>query len=123
MASLESAVESSRSARDKLKRQVDDLKRKITDAERNANTMIARKNAAKAQKEISQSLAGIDNDSAFSTLKRMEESVAKEEAQAKAFDSLASDGDSDLENEFAALEVSDVDDDLAALKAEMAGAK
>ncbi len=113
-------VEDARKASASLKDKVSDLKRRISESERNAGTLIARRNAAKASKKVSQALAGVgDGSNAFAALNSFEESVRREEAQAKAFDSLSTDVDEDLEAEFDELGTSNVDDDLAALKAEM----
>ena len=81
-----------------------ELKRKIEEGERTATTLVARKNAASAQRKVAEAMSGVGNaDNAFSQLNRFEESVSKEEATAKAFDQLASAGkDDDLEAQFAA---------------------
>ncbi|MBV9268656.1 MAG: hypothetical protein JO061_20985, partial [Acidobacteriaceae bacterium] len=61
-------------------------------------------------------------DNAFAVLSSFEQSVAKEEATAKAFDELASAGkDSNLEAEFAQLQGHTVDAELEALKRERLG--
>src|SRR6516164_5715205 len=120
VASMQSSVEMARQTSEKLKQQVTELKRKIEEGERTATTLVARKNAAAAQRKVSEAMAGVGSaDNAFSALNRFEESVAKEEATAKAFDQLASVGKSDdLEKEFAQLGGHSVDAELAALKAE-----
>lgn len=120
VASLQSAIDSAHQASETLKSQVADLKRKIDDGERTANTLVARKNAASAQRKVSEALAGVGNaDNAFATLATFEKSVAKEEATAKAFGQLASAGKDDgLEAEFAALQGATVDSELEALKRE-----
>ena len=65
-------------------------------------------------------VAGVgEADNAFAALQNFEESVSRDEAAAKAYDSMAGSPDEDLEAEFAALDISSVDDDLAALKQEM----
>jgi phage shock protein A len=99
---------------------VGELKRKIDEAERTATTLVARKNAAQAQRKVAEALAGVGNaDNAFAALNRFEETVSKEEATAQAFNQLASAGkDDDLEKQFAALGNHGVDADLAALKRE-----
>ncbi len=124
VASLQSAVESARQASESLKTQVSDLKHKIEEGERTATTLVARKNAALAQRKVSEALAGVGKaDNAFAALSHFEESVAKEEATAKAFDQLASAGkDSNLEAEFAQLQGHTVDAELEALKRERLGA-
>ncbi len=120
MASLQAAIDSARQASESLKTQVSDLKHKIEEGERTATTLVARKNAALAQRKVSEALAGVGKaDNAFAQLSTFERSVAKEEATAKAFDQLASAGkDTNLEAEFAQLESGGVDAELQALKRE-----
>ena len=93
---------------------------RVDEAERTATTLVARKNAAQAQRKVAEALAGVGSaDNAFAALNRFEETVSKEEATAQAFNQLASAGkDDDLEKEFAALGAHSVDADLAALKRE-----
>jgi phage shock protein A len=118
--SMQQAVTSAQQTSEKLKSQVGELKRKIDEGERTATTLVARKNAAMAQRKVSEALAGVGNaDNAFAQLNRFEQSVAKEEATAKAFDQLSSVGkDEDLEAQFAQLGSHGVDTELEALKAE-----
>ncbi len=122
IASLQTAIDSAKQASDNLKAQVTELKHKIEEGERTATTLVARKNAAMAQRKVSEALAGAGKaDNAFATLSNFEQSVAKEEATAKAFNELANQGtDASLEAEFAKLSGHTVDDDLAALKRERA---
>src|ERR1700690_1344187 len=120
VASLQTAVESAQKASDSLKAQVTELKHKIDEGERTATTLVARKNAAMAQRKVSEALAGVGKaDNAFATLSTFEQSVAKEEATAKPFTELPNPGSAKgLEAEFAQLSGHSVDDDLAALKRE-----
>jgi phage shock protein A len=120
VASMEQAVQAAQQTSEKLKQQVAELKRKIEEGERTATTLVARKNAAAAQRKVSEAMAGVGNaDNAFAALNRFEESVSKEEATAKAFDQLASTGkDEDLEAQFAQLGGHSVDAELEALKRE-----
>jgi len=122
IATLQTAIDSARQASDGLKAQVVELKHKIEEGERTATTLVARKNAATAQRKVSEAIAGVGKaDNAFATLSKFEQSVAKEEATAKAFNELASAGKDDaLEAEFAKLPGHTVDDDLEALKRERA---
>ena len=48
IASMQTAVQSAQQTSEKLKQQVMELKRKIDEGERTANTLVARKNAARA---------------------------------------------------------------------------
>jgi phage shock protein A len=72
--SMKTAVEQAQATSEKLKQQVGDLKRKIEDGERTATTLVARKNAASAQRKVAEAMAGVGSaDNAFSALKRFEE--------------------------------------------------
>src|SRR5579864_2708616 len=85
VASMQAAVETARATSEKLKGQVGELKRKIEEGERTATTLVARKNAASAQRKVAEAMAGVAGaDNAFSALGKFEESVAREEATAKA---------------------------------------
>lgn len=124
VASMTSSVEKARETSAQLKRQITALKRKISEGERNAGTLIARKNAARAQKKVAQALAGVgEADNAFSSLKQFEETVDREEAMAKAYDTMSIDEDTELAKEFEALDVTGVDIELEALKKEMEAGK
>jgi phage shock protein A len=118
--SMQTSVDQAQKASDTLKQQVGELKRKIDEAERTATTLVARKNAAQAQRKVAEALAGVGNaDNAFAALNRFEETVSKEEATAQAFNQLASTGkDDDLEKQFAALGSHGTDAELEALKRE-----
>jgi phage shock protein A len=118
--SMQQSITSAQAASDKLKQQVIELKRKIDEGERTATTLVARKNAASAQRKVAEAMSGVGAaDNAFAQLNRFEQSVSKEEATAKAFDQLASAGkDDDLEAQFAQLGSHSVDAELEALKAE-----
>lgn len=120
--SMQTAVQAAREASDKLKQQVTDLKHRIDEGERTATTLVARKNAAIAQRKVSEALAGVGKaDNAFATLANFETSVSREEATAKAFDELASAGtDIGLEQEFQQLQGHTVDAELEAMKRERA---
>lgn len=120
VASMQQSIGSAQAASEKLKQQVLELKRKIEEGERTATTLVARKNAAMAQRKVAEAMSGVGAaDNAFAQLNRFEETVSKEEATAKAFDQLASAGrDDDLEAQFAQLGSGGVDSELEALKAE-----
>jgi phage shock protein A len=120
VASMKTGVDSARAASESLKQRVSELKRRIDEAERTATTLVARRNAAMAQRKVAEALSGAAQaDNAFGALKNFEESVSREEAKAKAFDQLASDGGKDeaLEAEFVELKGGSVDQELAKLKA------
>jgi phage shock protein A len=121
VASMQASVDSAKQASENLKTQVTELKRRIDEGERTATTLVARKNAAQAQRKVAEVLAGVNNaDNAFAALGSFEEKVAREEATAQAYNTLASTGkgDEDLEKQFAALGTHSVDSELDALKRE-----
>lgn len=117
---LQASVDAARKASETLKTQVAELKRKIEEGERTATTLVARKNAAQAQRKVAEALAGVGQaDNAFAALSNFEEGVKREEAAAQAYNQLAAAGkDDDLEKEFLALKGSSVDSELEALKRE-----
>lgn len=118
--SMKTGIDAARGASESLKQRVADLKRRIDEADRTATTLVARRNAALAQRKVAEALSGAaEADNAFAALKSFEESVSREEAKAKAFDQIAAAGGKDegLEAEFAQLQGGTVDQELAALKA------
>jgi len=107
---------------EKLKASLRELERKIDEARRQKDLLIARNKRAKAQKAIHQTMSGMStNAGAFDTFERMKNKVDDEEAKAEAAEEMATSGEASLDKEFAELEKSSVDDDLASLKAQMSG--
>jgi phage shock protein A len=107
---------------DKLKTSLRELERKIDEARRQKDLLIARNKRAKAQKQIHQTMSGMNtNAGAFDTFERMKRKVDDEEAKAEAAEEMATSGEASLDKEFADLEKSSVDDELASLKAQMSG--
>ncbi len=105
---------------DQLKASLKQLSRKIEDAKRKKNLLIARAKRAEAQKSIANTMSGMEENSAFDNMKRMEEKIDQMEAEASATYELASEtSGSSLDQKFAALESVEADDALAALKAKM----
>jgi phage shock protein A len=116
--SMQPSIDQARATSEKLKSQVAELKHKIDDGERTATTLVARKNAADAQRKVAEAMAGVGrSDNAFQALRNFEETVSKEEATATAYDQLASAGkDDDLEKEFKQLKGGGVDKELEEMK-------
>jgi phage shock protein A len=101
-----------------LRIQLDKLKSKLDEARTRQSTLIARSQAAKAQKQIAQQLSGVGSD-AFSKFDKFEQKIEKLESEAVAFEQLAGENSS-LDDEFKKLGTSSsVDSDLLALKAKM----
>ncbi len=108
-----------------LKRNLVSLESKISEAKTKKNMLKARAQAAKANEQLNNVLGGLNTSSATaafqrSAFERMEEKVMIQEAKSQAAAELMGSG---LEEQFRALEAgSDVDDELAAMKAQLAGA-
>lgn len=100
-----------------LRLQLDKLKAKLDEARMRQSTLIARSQAAKAQKQIAQAMSGVGSD-AFSKFDKFEQKIEKLEAEAVAFEQLAGENTS-LDDQFKQLESSSVDSELLALKAKM----
>lgn len=118
IADLQPIYEQARVTTTNLRQQLDQLKAKLDEARMRQSTLIARSQAAKAQKQIAQSMSGVGSD-AFSKFDKFEGKVEKLEAEATAFQQLAGEQTS-LDEEFKKLSSgSDVDSELLALKAKM----
>src|SRR5690606_38024960 len=112
----------------KQKKQVDQLKMalrilnsKIEEAKRKKQVLLARKRRAEAQKKIQETMAGLNNASAFETFDRMAERIDQIEAEAEAATELAEEATGDvLKHRFDRLEAEQgADDELAILKQKM----
>ncbi|MBL7974536.1 MAG: PspA/IM30 family protein [Candidatus Kapabacteria bacterium] len=117
-ADLEPIYAQAKATSDKLRGQLDQIKNKLEEARSRQSTLIARSQAAKAQKEIAQSFSGVGSD-AFSKFDKFEGKIEKVEAEASAFEQLAGENTS-LEQEFKQLGSSaSVDAELEKLKANL----
>ncbi len=107
--------EAQKASVEKLKTSLRELERKIDEARRQKDLLIARSKRAKAQKQIHQTMAGMStNAGAFNTFERMRRKVDEEEAKAQAAEEMAEEtGDAKLEKQFAELEKSSIDEELA----------
>lgn len=103
-----------------LKRNLLSLESKISEAKTKKNMLKARAQAAKANEQLNNVLGGINTGGATAAFDRMEEKVLQMEARSTAAAELTGSG---LEEQFRVLEAgSDVDDELAAMKAQLSGA-
>lgn len=115
---LEPIFQQAKATSDKMRAQLNTLKAKLEEARSRQSTLIARSQAAKAQKQIAQSFSGVGSD-AFSKFDKFEGKIEKLESEAVAFEQLAGE-DTKLEDEFKMLSTSsNVDADLLALKAKL----
>ena len=101
-----------------LREQVEALKSKLDEAKSRQAMLIARSQMAKTQKNLAQSVGGMDASSALDKFNRMEEKVTRPEAQA--FSEMAGVTGSAEEKSFEQLQHDmDVDAELQRLMAEM----
>jgi phage shock protein A len=104
---------------DQLKRDLVALESKIAEAKTKKDMLKVRMKAAQANEQIQSSMSTMNTSGAMAAFDRMEEKVLEVEARSQA---AAEIGGATLESQFAALEAgSDVDDELAAMKAQMLG--
>jgi phage shock protein A len=107
---------------DRLKDALRQLNDRIEEAKRKKNLLVAKQKRAQAQKRIHETMAGLNDQSAFSTFERMAEKIEETERRALASAEVSEtlSGDS-LERQFAALKPADesVDFRLLELKQKM----
>lgn len=107
--------EKNKLAADGLRDKLTEMKKQITELKNKRETLVARVNAAKAQKTINQAMAGFDSNSAMAGLKRMEEKALQMEAEAEASGEVYK-KESSLDDEISKLSKDQqVEDELAAL--------
>ncbi len=115
--SLKASLDTQSTQVETLKRNLIQLESKISEAKTKKEMLKARITTAKAQEQLEGMVRGMNTSSAMSAFERMEEKVLMQEARAQAGQEIAG---ADLESQFARLEgSSDVDDELAALKAQI----
>jgi phage shock protein A len=103
-----------------LRLKLDQMREQVTEMKNKRETLKARAEAAKAQKQINQAMSGFGTDNAAKGFARMEDKVLQLEAEAEASKQVLG-GSRSLDDEFKELKKNqpDIDDELAALKAKM----
>lgn len=101
-----------------LKRNLVALEGKISEAKTKKNMLKARAQAAKANEKLQQTMGSINTSGSLAAFERMEQKVLEMEARSQAAHEL---GGANLEEQFRLLEGNDVDDELANMKAQLAG--
>ncbi|MDF2936960.1 MAG: PspA/IM30 family protein [Paenibacillaceae bacterium] len=108
---------------DQLRSQLAEMKDEYNKLKNKKDLLIARAEAAKAQKQINQAMSGFGSDNAAKGFDRMSEKVLQMEAEAKASSELRGSNKS-LDDELDSLGAgSGVDDELAVMKAQLAAKK
>ncbi len=115
---LQAQLDQQRGIVEKLKQNMRLLEGKISDAKTKKDMYIARARSAKASQRLNEMLGNVGTQDAMAAFERMEEKVLQLESQAEAVAEL-NEGDS-IEKQFKNLESSNVDAELAALKAKLA---
>lgn len=119
---LNSQIQQQKGVVVKLKENMTKLESKLSEAKTKKDMYIARARSAKASQQLNEMLNRVGTNRALDAFERMEERVMHLEAQAEATAELNS-GD-DVEKQFQALESgSDIDSELATLKAQLAGSR
>ena len=102
-----------------LKKNLIALESKIGEAKTKKEMLKARAKAAKANKQLQNTISNMGTSSAMGAFERMEDKVLSLEAESQASYEIGGTG---LESQFAALEAgSDVDDELEMMKAQLSG--
>ncbi|NBD15003.1 MAG: PspA/IM30 family protein [Cyanobacteria bacterium] len=120
-AALKPQVDQQKSQVDTLKKSLIALESKISEAKTKKEMLGARMKAAKANQQLQEQVGNLSGSSAMGAFERMEEKVMEMEASGQAAAELVG-GGGGIEDQFAQLESgSDVDDELAAMKAQLSG--
>ncbi|MDF2670802.1 MAG: PspA/IM30 family protein [Paenibacillus sp.] len=105
---------------DRLRGQLDDMKDEFNKMKSKKDLLVARAEAAKAQKHINQAMSGFGTDNAAKGFDRMSEKVLQLEAEAEASNDIRSSSRS-LDDELSQLDkTGGVEDEMAALRAKLA---
>jgi phage shock protein A len=118
-AQLKAQLDSQVGQVDTLKRNLIALESKISEAKTKKDMLKSRAAAAKANEKLQSTISGLNTGGSMAAFERMEDKVLMMEARSQSAAELAG---ADLESQFAMLESgSDVDDELAAMKAQLTG--
>jgi len=123
---VQESYDRAKATADKLREQLRDLKSRVTDMKDQRSTLIAQAEAAKAQQKINSTMKGVGTNDVGATFNRMEEKIKKMHDEADAAFELANEDkslDQKFDEQLKASKSNAIDDELAALKAELNGNK
>lgn len=110
--------EQNKAASENLRKKLDDMRKQVSALKDKRETLVARVNAAKAQKNINEKMSGFDANTAMAGLKRMEDKTLQLEAEAEASGEVYK-KEKSLDEEFANLgKDKKVEDELARMMKE-----
>lgn len=84
MAEYKERYDQNQAASEKLRGKLEDMRKQVAELRDKRETLVARVNAAEAQKKINDTMSGFDSNTAMAGLKRMEEKTLQMEAEAEA---------------------------------------
>lgn len=102
-----------------IREQVETLKSKLEEAKSRQAMLVARSQMAKTQKNLAQTVGGMDSSSALDKFDRMEQKVTQQEAEAAAFSEIACSDSADAKTFEQLQHDMDVDTELQRLMSEM----
>ncbi|WP_416829143.1 PspA/IM30 family protein [Ectobacillus polymachus] len=109
------SYEQNKVAAENLRTKLEEMRKQVTELKNKRETLVARVNAAKAQKNINQAMSGFDSSTALAGLKRMEDKALQLEAEAEASGEVYQ-KEKSLDEEFANMgKDKEVEDELAKL--------
>lgn len=115
MNEYKTSYESNKAMAENLRGKLEEMRKQLNEMKDKRESLVARYNAAKAQKEINRSMAGFGSDTATAGMKRMEEKMLQMESEAEASNEMST-KEKSLDEEFAQLNKKGaVDDELDAL--------
>lgn len=115
MVEYKASYDQNKLSADNLRDKLEEMRKQIKELKDKRETLAARVNAAKAQKNINQAMSGFNSDSALAGLKRMEDKALQYEAEAEASGEIYK-KEKSLDEEIAKLNKDQqVEDELAAL--------
>lgn len=120
--SLQASYDHAKGNSDKLRKQLQEMKDKVQEMKTQRGTLIAQAEAAKAQQRINQTMSGIGSEDLGATFNKMEEKIKQMRDEADAAQELANEGkglDDKFEEMLKSSKELEIDDELAALKAEL----